>query len=101
MIHGTYYKPLPLIAKTGLNKMGRNHIHLAKGLPGKSEVISGMRASSQVVIELNMVKAMCGEDKIPFYVSKNGVIFAEGVPDGSIPTKYFRSVIDYPKSKYI
>ena len=81
--------------------MGRNHIHLAKGLPGKSEVISGMRASSQVVIELNMVKAMFGEDKIPFYVSKNGVILAEGLPDGSIPTKYFRAVIDYPKSKYI
>ena len=42
VIHGTYRDPLPLIMENGLNKMGRNHIHLAVGLPGNG-VISGMR----------------------------------------------------------
>jgi 2'-phosphotransferase len=46
--------------KGGLNKMARNHVHLAAGLPGKDGVISGMRSSCQVVIELNMVKAIHG-----------------------------------------
>lgn len=43
VIHGTYFEPLPLIMGSGLNKMARNHVHLAIGKPGKSGVISGMR----------------------------------------------------------
>lgn len=50
IVHGTYFDPLPLIMKGGLNKMARNHVHLAIGTPGKDGVISGMRSSCQVVI---------------------------------------------------
>ena len=101
IVHGTYHEPMPFIMKGGLNKMARNHVHLAIGTPGKTGVISGMRASCQVVIELNMTKAMHGPDKIPFFVSKNSVILSEGLPDGSIPPAYFRSVIDFKTDKYM
>jgi 2'-phosphotransferase len=70
VIHGTYRDPLPLIMQNGLNKMGRNHMHLAVGLPGNG-VISGMRASCQIVVEINISKAMHGRHKIPFHISKN------------------------------
>ena len=58
--------------------MARNHVHLAVGYPGGG-VISGMRASCEVVIELNMVKAMYGDHQIPFYISNNKVILTEGL----------------------
>ena len=94
VIHGTYHQPLPLIMKNGLNRMGRNHLHLAIGLPGNG-VISGMRSSCQVVVELNMVKAIHGEHKLPFWISANKVILTEGLEDGSVPTAYFRYVLDF------
>ena len=68
VIHGTYRDPLPLIMENGLNKMGRNHIHLAAGLPGNG-VISGMRSSCQIVVEVNIAKAMHGRHRIPFHIS--------------------------------
>lgn len=82
--------------------MARNHIHMAIGLPKQNGVISGMRSSCEVVIELNMPKAMMGKHKLPFYVSTNKVILSEGLKeDGSIPSEYFRSVIDYKKGVYL
>jgi 2'-phosphotransferase len=93
VVHGTYKEPLPLILKGGLNKMARNHVHMAIGM-GKNGVISGMRASCQIVVEVNMVKAIYGQDKISFYVSSNEVILSEGLENGSIPPTYFRSVLD-------
>ena len=60
VVHGTYYEPMPLIMEGGLNKMARNHIHLAVGTPGKNGVISGMRATCEIVIEINLAKAIYG-----------------------------------------
>ena len=101
IVHGTYLEPLPLIMKGGLNRMARNHIHMAIGKPGKNGVISGMRASCEVVIELNMPKAMFGEHKIDFHISSNKVILSEGLKDGSIPSQYIRTVLDYKNDKYL
>jgi 2'-phosphotransferase len=100
IIHGTYMEPLPLIMQSGLNRMGRNHTHLAIGLPGNG-VISGMRSSCEVVIDINMTKAMHGPHKIPFWISANKVVLAEGLEDGSIPTDYFRYVMDFRMKKYL
>ena len=100
VVHGTYYEPLPLIQKGGLYKMARNHIHLAIGYPGGG-VISGMRTSCEVVIELNLTKAIYGVHKIPFFISENKVILSEGLKDGSIPPQYFRAIYDFKKNKYI
>lgn len=48
-----------------------------------------------------MVKAIHGEHKIPFFVSKNNVILSEGLADGSIPAQYFRSVLDFKNEKLL
>jgi 2'-phosphotransferase len=79
IVHGTYLQPLPLIMKGGLNKMARNHVHMAVGLPGGDGVISGMRGSCEIIIELNMVRAINGPHKIPFYTSSNDVVLSEGL----------------------
>ena len=81
--------------------MARNHIHFAIGMPDKKGVISGMRSSCEIVIEINLAKAMYGDHKIPFYISPNDVILCEGLNDGSLPPQYFRTVYDFYKKVYI
>jgi len=67
---------------------------MAIGMPGKKGVISGMRGSCEVVVEVNIVKAM-KEGKIPFSISENQVILSPGIGDkGLLPPKYFRQVIN-------
>ena len=82
--------------------MGRNHMHLAIGLPGNNGVISGMRSSCEIVIEINMVKAMQGKHKIPFFISENKVVLCEGLKEsGALPPEYFRYVLDFKQRKFI
>ena len=79
--------------------MARNHIHMAPGI-GKNNVISGMRGNCEVVIEVNMAKAMFGPDQLPFYVSSNQVILTPGLKDsGALPVRNFRSVFDIQQKK--
>lgn len=100
ILHGTYREPLPLIMKSGLNKMARNHIHMALAM-NKDGVVSGMRNSCQVVVEVNMAKAMYGPHKIPFFISSNEVVLSPGYADtGAIPSEYFRTVLDIQKNVY-
>lgn len=66
--------------------MSRNHIHFAPGMPKDKEVISGMRNSCDVIIQIDMFKAI--KDGINFYISANNVILTEGI-DGTLPPKYF------------
>ena len=87
-VHGTTLEAWNLIKKSGLSRMARQHIHMAIGIPGDKQVISGMRTTSCVVISIDMTKAM--RDGIPFYRSSNGVILSPG----PIPTQYFSSVVD-------
>lgn len=73
--------------------MARNNIHMALGMPGKNGVISGMRNSCQVVVDVNLTQAVF--DGVPFYISQNEVILSPGLgPEGYLPSKYFRSVSD-------
>eukprot|EP01117_Protostelium_nocturnum_P017031 TRINITY_DN6856_c0_g1_i2.p1 TRINITY_DN6856_c0_g1~~TRINITY_DN6856_c0_g1_i2.p1 ORF type:complete len:170 (-),score=70.26 TRINITY_DN6856_c0_g1_i2:119-628(-) len=90
VVHGTYQKFWPLIKAKGLSKMGRNHIHFAKNHFGSSDVISGMRGSCNLMIYVNLKKAL--EDGILFEESENGVILTSGI-DGILPTKYFEKVL--------
>ena len=80
--------------------MARNHSHMAIGLPGDG-VISGMRNSCQVVIEINMVRAMNANPAVPFWISSNKVVLSEGLEDGSIPAAYFRWVLDYKNQIFL
>lgn len=84
--HGTYKKNLDDIKKLGLSRMNRKHIHFTD----KINSISGIRYNSDVLIYINMEKAI--NDGIKFYKSKNGVILSEG-DKGIINTKYFEKII--------
>ena len=94
IVHGTYKNAwTDHISSNGLNRMTRNHIHFATGLPSENnQVISGMRTSCQVYIYIDGAK--CAEDNVPFFRSSNGVILCPGVNDGTLPTQYFAKVVD-------
>lgn len=89
-VHGTTNEAWKIIKKEGLNKMARMHIHFAIGVNNEKEVISGYRNNSEVLIYLDMEKAM--NDGIIFYLSDNDVILTEG-NNGILDPKYFRNVI--------
>ena len=95
-----------LVAQHGLSTMGRNHIHLAQGVSG-SDIISGasfiqtpayltshvplgMRRSSQVLIFINLEKALAAG--IKFYLSSNGVVLTPGNELGFLDPKFFSRV---------
>ncbi|KAG8933918.1 hypothetical protein FRC03_009366 [Tulasnella sp. 419] len=90
-VHGTKIAAWESIAKNGLSKMKRNHIHLAQGLPGSEGVTSGMRSDSTVLIFIDHGKAM--ESGLRFYVSTNGVLLTEGDENGYIAPHMFQTVI--------
>ena len=117
-VHGTYYKAIENILKEGLCKMSRQHIHFAIGLPGDSGknkkkkkkffkkknffvlkgVISGMRKTCEILIYLDLEKAL--KDGIQFQKSENGVILSPGVGEkGLIEPKYFQKIIDVKTMK--
>ncbi|XP_060077881.1 uncharacterized protein LOC132557400 [Ylistrum balloti] len=96
VIHGTYWKSWEIIQKTGLSRMGRNHIHFAAGEPGENGVISGMRSSCEVIIMLDMKKALA--DGLKFFRSANNVILSAGDERGIIYPAYFDTVVQrYPR----
>ena len=91
-VHGTELRNWEPIRRTGLCRMERNNIHMATGLPSEAGVISGMRRSSELLIYIDMSRAMASG--IPFYLSSNGVVLTPGVgSEGYIPPEFFRSVI--------
>lgn len=78
-----------------------NELDMAIGMPGKKGVISGMRGSCEVVVEINMVKAI-KQGKIPFYISENQVILSGGVGEkGYLPPEYFRQVLNIKANEII
>ncbi|KAL8590091.1 hypothetical protein ACOMHN_034322 [Nucella lapillus] len=92
VIHGTYYKFWDSIQRQGLKRMKRTHVHFAAGEPGHSGVISGMRGSCDLIIYLDLEKALGGGLK--FFHSANNVILCEGNENGIISTEFFKRAID-------
>ncbi|KAI1793467.1 KptA family-domain-containing protein [Ganoderma leucocontextum] len=88
-VHGTNKRAWENIQQQGLSKMSRNHIHLAQGVAG-SGVISGMRSSSQILIFVDVQKAL--DAGIKFYLSANGVVLTEGNKKGFLPPEFFSRV---------
>ncbi|KKY17848.1 putative trna 2phosphotransferase 1 [Diplodia seriata] len=116
-VHGTTAAAWPaILAAGGLRPMGRNHVHLAAGLPegfarveedggdvtaAKEEktvqpppVISGMRNSSRVLVYVDLRKAL--EAGVPFWLSANGVVLTEGDKErgGLLGVEFFERVED-------
>ena len=80
--------------------MKRHHVHMAIGLPGDGGVISGMRSSSDIVIEVDVARALAAG--IPFYVSSNGVVLSPGAGvAGVIPPRFFAKVTDARSGKVL
>lgn len=105
VVHGTFHQAWPAILQSGgLCCMGRNHVHFATGpsresvltaaqhrgasaSPGVQKaqdgtpVISGMRQDAQVLIYIDLRKALAAG--VPFWRSENGVILSEGLVAGT------------------
>ncbi|NXV59732.1 TRPT1 phosphotransferase, partial [Molothrus ater] len=91
LAHGTRRRLWGPIRAGGLRPMGRQHLHLAGGLPGDPGVRSGMRSDSEIAIIIDGPRALA--DGIPFFRSVNGVILTPGDAQGRIPPKYFLRVL--------
>ncbi|KAJ7962176.1 tRNA 2'-phosphotransferase 1-like [Quillaja saponaria] len=92
-VHGTYKKNLESILASGLKRMKRLHVHFSCGLPADGEVISGMRRDVNVLIFLDIKKAL--QDGMKLYISDNKVILTEGF-DGVVPVNYFQKIESWP-----
>jgi len=88
-VHGTSWRAWRSISTQGLSRMNRNHIHLAQGLAGDG-VISGMRKSCQILIYIDVQKAL--DSGLEFFLSTNGVVLSEGDQNGFIAPMYFKRV---------
>lgn len=97
-VHGTYKKYLESILLSGLKRMNRLHVHFSCGLPMEGEVISGMRRDVNVLIFLDVRKAL--EEGMKLYMSDNRVILTEGF-DGIVPAKYFQKIESWPQREPI
>ncbi|XP_024992394.1 tRNA 2'-phosphotransferase 1 [Cynara cardunculus var. scolymus] len=97
-VHGTYKKNLKSILESGLKRMQRLHVHFSCGLPTDGEVISGMRRDVNILIFLDVRKALEGGMKL--YISDNKVILTEGF-DGVVPVEYIERIESWPDRKLI
>jgi 2'-phosphotransferase len=109
-VHGTDLEAWAAIAKSGLSKMKRNHIHLAQNVPGSGVIsgalgsfisylhdtdklcVTGIRSSAKVLIYVDVQKAI--EAGIEFWLSENGVVLTEGNEKGFLLPRFFDKVLD-------
>lgn len=91
IIHGTFRDAWKFIQETGLKKMARNHIHFAIGYPGDQEVISGMRNTCEIFIEIDLELAV--RNGIKFFISQNKVVLSKGI-NGAISPLFFKRVYE-------
>lgn len=97
-VHGTYNRNLESILQSGLKRMKRLHVHFSSGLPTDGGIISGMRRDVNVLIFLDVRKAMA--DGMKLYISDNRVILTEGF-EGVVPVKYFEKMESWPDRRPI
>ena len=90
-VHGSYVEHAHAILEQGLSRMGRHHVHLAKGLLGEKGVVSGMRRDADVFIWVKVHEAIKGG--LTFYESANGVILCDGRDGDGIISPTFCSVV--------
>ncbi|KAL9668674.1 hypothetical protein QQ045_006212 [Rhodiola kirilowii] len=85
-IHGTYCKHLESILQSGLKRMKRLHVHFSSGLPTDAGVISGSRRDVNILIFLDVRKALA--DGMKLYISDNKGHSVKGMfkPDGKVET---------------
>lgn len=90
-IHGTEKRFLPSINKTGLDKMGRTHVHFISKDPKSTDfksVISGFKKQSNCYIVVDMKASL--KNGMRWFVSKNNVLLTQG----PILPEFFLKIID-------
>jgi 2'-phosphotransferase len=65
---------------------------MTKISPDVGKVISGARSDCDVIVVINVKKAM--NDGLKFFFSKNEVLLCPGNDDGMIPVEYFHRIYD-------
>ncbi|KAF6842451.1 tRNA 2-phosphotransferase 1 [Colletotrichum musicola] len=92
VVHGTYYAFWRQIEESGgLKRMGRNHVHFATGLPGdERSVVSGMRRDAEVLVYVDLERALREEEGMKWWISENGVVLTEGDGEGVVPCRLFK-----------
>ena len=85
-VHGTYLKFIDPIKSDGLKPMGRNGVHFATQEMGSDSMISGMRKSAQVLIYLDVEKAL--DEGLPLYLSSNKVLLCPQ----TVPPRFFKRI---------
>lgn len=93
-VHGTQLKLWPSILEKGLLVGDRMHVHFAPRLPptkiGDAEVVSGMRQGCNLIIFLDLPKALSAG--LPMYKSSNEVLLTPGF-DGVVPPVLFSKAV--------
>lgn len=82
LYHGTVSKFIPSIMAIGLNKGSRDYVHLSKDVETASNV--GARRGKPIILKVAAAKAH--REGINFFVAKNGVWLADGIPAKYIST---------------
>ena len=85
-VHGTYRNVISTIKSVGLKPMGRKHVHFATQEMGSESMISGMRGNAQVLIYLDVEKAL--DEGLPLYLSSNKVLLC---PQTVLP-RFFKRI---------
>jgi len=100
-VHGSYMGNWPkIVASGGLSRMTRQHIHLAKGLAGDAGVVTGMRANCNLLIYVDVARALSAG--IAFFESQNGAILTPGLGDsGILPLRYVSRAVNLKSGKDI
>lgn len=104
--HGTFFAFWPAIESSGgLRRMTRNHVHcgcLEGGQEGAESiesarrvgtVIPGLRRDAQVLVFLDVRRALREDPSLKWWRAANGVVLTEGDADGKVPTKFFQRVV--------
>ncbi|EPE31792.1 ADP-ribosylation [Glarea lozoyensis ATCC 20868] len=92
VVHGTYFAFYQAIVDTGgLKKMTRTHIHFGTALPGDKGVVSGMRNDAELLIYVDVRKAL--EEGVLWWISENGVVLTEGDGEGVLSSRFFKRVV--------
>jgi 2'-phosphotransferase len=125
VVHGTFYGAWsPILQTGGLKSMTRNHVHFATGpgfsevLPedtsnssgkpkgglaqvmGENKVISGMRSDAQILVYIDIRKALQEDKEMKWWRSENGVILTDGIATDTgggakiVPTKYWLAAVE-------
>jgi 2'-phosphotransferase len=102
VVHGTFYASWdPIVKSGGLRGMGRNYVHFSLG-PGKEDVLgalesgderfslkqlmekskvkSGMRPTAELLLYIDVRRALEERPEMKWFRSENGVILSEGLP---------------------